>query len=190
MSSYLANPLVFLVQTLFSLYIALVLLRFALQATRADFYNPISQFVVRLTSPVLRPLRQIIPGYGGIDIASLVLAWLLQAVELAILALILGLDRNPLGALAWAIPALVSLAINMVLFGILIRVIISWVNPDPFNPAIAILNRLTDPILSPAQRLIRPMGGLDLSPMVVMVALVVLEMLVMPPLRLVTASPF
>jgi YggT family protein len=190
MSSYLANPIVFLIQTLFGLYIALVLLRFVLQWTRADFYNPISQFVVKLTSPVLRPLRQVIPGYGGMDIASLVLAWLLQAVELGLLALILGVDRNILGALAWALPALVSLAFNMILFAILIRVILSWVNPDPYNPAVGLLNRLTEPFMRPARRLISPIGGLDLSPMVVMIVLVVLEMLIVPPLKLVTASPF
>jgi YggT family protein len=190
MSSYLTNPVVFLIQTLFGIYIALVLLRFVLQWARADFYNPISQLVVKLTSPVLRPLRQVIPGYGGVDLASLVLAWLLQALELGLLCLFLGLDRNVLGALAWAVPALVSLAINMVLFGIFIRVILSWVNPDPYNPAAALLDRLTDPFLRPARRLIPPISGLDLSPMVVMIALVVLEMLIIPPLKLVTASPF
>ncbi|MEJ2326242.1 MAG: YggT family protein [Chromatiaceae bacterium] len=190
MSSYLANPIVFLIQTLFGIYIALVLLRFILQWARADFYNPISQLVVKLTSPVLRPLRQLIPGYGGIDLASLVLAWLLQALELALLCLLLDLERNVLGALAWAVPALVSLAINMILFGIFIRVILSWINPDPYNPAIGLLDRLTDPFLRPARRLIRPLSGLDLSPMVVMIALVVLEMLIIPPLKLVTASPF
>ncbi|MGA7979497.1 MAG: YggT family protein [Chromatiaceae bacterium] len=190
MSSYLANPVVFLVQTLFGLYIALVLLRFLLQWTRADFYNPISQLVVKLTSPILRPLRQVIPGYGGVDLASLVVAWLLQALELALLTLILGLDRNLAGALAWAIPALISLAINMLLFAILIRVILSWVNPDPYHPAAALLDRLTEPVLGPARRLIPPISGLDLSPMVVMIALVVLEMLLIPPLKLVTASPF
>jgi YggT family protein len=190
MSSYLANPIVFLIQTLFGIYIALVLLRFVLQWTRADFYNPISQLVVKVTSPVLRPLRQLVPGYGGVDLAALVLAWLLQSVELALLCLILGLDRNVLGALAWAIPALVSLALNMILFGIFIRVILSWLNPDPYNPAAALLDRLTDPFLRPARRLIRPVSGLDLSPMVVMIGLVILEMLIIPPLKLLTASPF
>jgi YggT family protein len=190
MNSYIANPIVFLVQTVFGLYIALVLLRFVLQWVRADFYNPISQLVVKLTSPVLRPLRQIIPGYGGMDLAALMLAWLLQALELALLAVILGLDRNLLGALGWAVPALISLAINMLLFAILIRVILSWVNPDPYHPAAGLLDRLTEPFLRPARRLIPSVSGLDLSPMVVMVALVVIEMLVIPPLKVVTMSPF
>jgi len=119
-----------------------------------------------------------------------VLAWLLQAMELAVLSLLLGLGRNPLAALFWAVPALLGLFISVFLFAILIRVILSWVNPDPYNPAVALLNRLTDPILVPAQRMIPPIGGIDLSPMVAMVGLVLLEMLLLPPLEFLTASPF
>jgi uncharacterized protein YggT (Ycf19 family) len=107
--AYFTNPLIFLVKTLFGLYISIVVIRFLLQWARADFYNPISQFVVKVTSPVLRPLRKLIPGYGGIDLsASVLLAWLLKAAELAILTLLIGLGRNPLLALAWAVPALVG----------------------------------------------------------------------------------
>lgn len=188
--AYFTNPLIFLVKTLFGLYIAIVLIRFLLQWARADFYNPISQFAVKVTSPVLRPLRKLIPGYRGLDLSSLVLAWLLKAAELALLSLLLGLDRNPFAALAWAIPALVGLLISIFLFAILIRVILSWVNPDPFNPAVALLTRLTDPLLIPAQRLVPPISGLDLSPMLVMIGLVLLEMLLLPPLQFLFGSPF
>jgi len=188
--AYFTNPLIFLVKTLFGLYITIVVIRFLLQWARADFYNPISQFVVKVTSPALRPLRKVIPGYGGMDLSALVLAWLLQAMELAVLSLLLGLGRNPLAALFWAVPALLGLFISVFLFAILIRVILSWVNPDPYNPAVALLNRLTDPILVPAQRMIPPIGGIDLSPMVAMVGLVLLEMLLLPPLEFLTASPF
>ncbi len=188
--AYFTNPLIFLVKTLFGLYIALIVIRFLLQWVRADFYNPISQFVVTLTSPVLRPLRKVIPGYRGFDLASLLLAWLLKAVELVLLGVLLGLGLQPLAALAWAIPALIGLVISVFLFAILIRVILSWVNPDPYNPAVDLLNRLTDPILIPAQRLLPPISGIDLSPMVAMIALVLLQMLLLPPLRALTGSPF
>lgn len=188
--SYLADPLVFLIRTLFGLYIAVVLIRFLLQWARADFYNPISQFVVRVTAPVLRPLRQVIPGYGGLDLASLVLAWALKAVELALIAGLVGYGGSLLGALAWAVPALIELAIDLFLFAVLVRVVLSWVNPDPYNPAVALLDRLTDPILRPAQRLLPPIGGIDLSPMLVMVGLVLLQMLLLPPLKALTGSPF
>jgi YggT family protein len=188
--AYFTNPLIFLIKTAFGLYIALVVIRFMLQWARADFYNPVSQFVVKLTSPALRPLRKVIPGYRGLDTASIVLAWLLKAAELAILSLLLGLGRNPLAAVAWAIPALLGLIISIFLFAVLIRVILSWVNPDPYNPAVDLLTRLTDPIMRPAQRLIPPISGIDLSPMVVMVGLVLLEMLLLPPLQFLTGSPF
>ncbi len=188
--SYLTDPLVFLIRTLFGLYIAVVLIRFLLQWARADFYNPISQFVVRVTAPVLRPLRQVIPGYGGLDLASLVLAWALKAVELALIAGLVGYGGSLLGALAWAVPALIELAIDLFLFAVLVRVVLSWVNPDPYNPAVALLDRLTDPILRPAQRLLPPIGGIDLSPMLVMVGLVLLQMLLLPPLKALTGSPF
>jgi YggT family protein len=188
--AYFTNPLVFLVKTLFGLYITIVIIRFLLQWAGADFYNPLSQFIVKMTSPVLRPLRRLLPGYGGVDVASLVVAWLLKTVELAVLTLLLGLSLTPLGAVAWAVPALVALFINIFLFAILIRVILSWVNPDPYNPAVGILTRVTDPILIPAQRVIPPIGGIDLSPMLVMIGLVLLEMLLIPPLRWLTGSPF
>ena len=188
--SYLLDPLVFLIQTLFGLYIAVVLIRFLLQWVRADFYNPFSQFIVRITTPALRPLRKIIPGYGGLDTAALVLAWILKSVELALLALVLGHSVYPFGALLWSVPALIELVVNIFLFAILIRAILSWVNPDPYNPGIALLERLTDPLLRPAQRLIRPVGGVDLSPLAVMIALVLLSKLLVPPLKLLTGSPF
>jgi len=189
MSGYLANPVVFLIHTLLGLYAALVVLRLLLQWVRADFYNPMSQFIVRATTPVLRPLRRIIPSYAGLDVASLVLAWMVKTIELGAVALVAGLG-NPLGAVVWSIPALVTLVINIFLFTVLIQVILSWLNPDPYNPAVSLLERLTGPLLRPARRWISPIGGIDLSPMAVMIALVVLEMLLVPPLNALTGSPF
>lgn len=180
---YLATPAVFLVQVLFGLYATLVLLRFLLQWVRADFYNPLSQFIVKATQPVLNPLRRVIPSISGLDTASLVLAWLVITLEqLAILA-IGGLGVQPVAAMLLAIPEMVSLIINIFLFAILIGVIISWINPGSYNPAIGLIHSLTEPLLNPVRRRLPDMGGLDLSPMVVMVGLVVLEMLLIPPLR-------
>lgn len=188
-SGYLATPAVFLIQTLFGLFALVVMLRFLLQVVRADFYNPLSQFVVKLTSPVLRPLRRFIPGYHGLDTASLVLAWLIKSLEVFLVVWVLSRSAHPLGALVWSLPELLALTINIFMFAILVRVILSWVNPDPFHPAVGVLNRLTDPLLRPAQRLIPPIAGLDLSPMAVVIALVLLEMLLLPPLKLLTGSP-
>ncbi len=189
-NSYLATPAVFLIETLFGLYILIVVLRFLLQLFHADFYNPVSQFIVKATTPVLRPLRRIIPGLAGLDVASIVLAWLLQAVALLLIGMVLGLGFKPLAALLWAIPALTELVINIFLYGILIQVILSWVAPASHNPAVSLLYTLTEPILAPARRLLPPISGLDLSPMLVLIGLMLLKMLLLPPLKLMTGSPF
>ena len=187
-SSYLSNPLIFLVQVIFGLYALVVMLRFLLQLTRADFYNPLSQFIVKATSPVLNPLRRIIPGIGGKDIASLVLAWLVLAVQTLLTLAIAGQGLAPLAALLLAIPDLLELTINIFLYSILIMVVISWINPAGHNPAISILYSLTEPLMRPARRLIPPMSGIDLSPMVVMIGLVLLKMLLIPPVKALVVS--
>ena len=117
------------------------------------------------------------------EIASLVLAWLVLGVELLLVFLISGQGLQLLAALLLAVPKLVELTINIFLFSILIQVILSWVNPGVHNPAISVIHSLTEPLLAPARRRIPPMGGLDLSPMVVMIGLVLLEMLLIPPLE-------
>ncbi|PVV18670.1 MAG: hypothetical protein B6D78_15515 [gamma proteobacterium symbiont of Ctena orbiculata] len=189
-SSYLTDPVIFLVQILFGLYILAVLLRFLLQLVRADFYNPISQFLVKATNPPLKVFRRLIPGFGGIDLSSIVLVWLLKAIELFIIVSLTGTTINLLAPFVWAIPELVELLINIYLFGILIQVILSWVNPGSYNPATALLYSLTGPVMRPAQKVLPPMGGIDLSPMLVMIGLILLKMLLLPPLRHVTGSPF
>lgn len=182
-AGYLAQPAIFLVKVLFGLYATLVVLRFLLQLTRADFYNPLSQFIVKATKPLLNPLRRVIPGVSGIDVASLVLAWFVLTLEqLAILALA-GAGFQLAGAALLAIPELISLFINVFLFAILIQVIISWINPGGYNPAIGLIHGLTEPLLAPVRQRMPNMGGLDLSPMVVMLGLVVLEMLLIPPIK-------
>lgn len=182
-SGYLSTPAVFLVKVVFGLYATLVLLRFLLQWVRADFYNPLSQFIVKATKPALNPLRRLIPGFSGIDTASLVLAWLvITAEQLSILA-ISGVGFQLLAAALLAIPEMISLIINIFLFAILLQVILSWINPGSYNPAIGLIHSLTEPLLAPVRRRMPDMGGLDLSPMVVMVGLVVLEMLLIPPIR-------
>ncbi|EGV52079.1 MULTISPECIES: YggT family protein [sulfur-oxidizing symbionts] len=189
-SNYLTSPVIFLIQTLFGLYILALLLRFLLQLLRADFYNPVSQFLVKITAPPLRILRRFIPGLGGIDLSSLLLAWALKYAELMLVVAFSGLSTNPIGPLLWAIPELIELFINIFLFAILIQVILSWVSPGSYNPASALLYSLTEPVMRPARKLLPPISGLDLSPMLVMIGLVLLKMLLLPPLRMITASPF
>ena len=183
MGDYLANPVIFLVRTAFQIYILLVLLRFFLQAVRADFYNPLSQLVVKATAPLLTPLRRVIPPLRGLDTASLMLAWGLKTLELVLVALLRGGGLQIVLPLLLAIPELVSLAFDILFWAILIQAILSWIQPGTYSPITAVLDALTAPLLRPARRLLPPMGGLDFSPMIVMVVLVVAKMLVVPPLQ-------
>ena len=187
--SYFTNPLVFLIQVIFGAYILVVMLRFLLQLVKADFYNPISQFIVKVTSPVLVYLRRIIPGLGGIDLASVILMWILKAIELTLIISLAGLPTTFM-VLAWAVPELIKLTFNVFIFSILIQVIMSWVNPGAYNPATALISYLTEPILRPARRIIPPIGGLDFSPWIAGIGLYILEMLLLPPILHLTNSPF
>lgn len=181
-SSYFTSPLEFLINTVFGLYITAVLLRFLLAWVRADFYNPLSQTLVRITNPALKPLRRVIPGFGGIDLASIVLMLVLQMLALGLITLLRGASLHPLGLLLWAIAELLGLLINVYLFSILIQVLLSWINPGTYNPVASLIHSINEPLLAPARRLIPPFSGLDLSPVVVMLGLQLLKMLLLPPL--------
>lgn len=178
MNSFLTEAGILLVEVVFSLYLLAVLLRFLFQLTRADFYNPISQFLVAFTNPLLKPLRRIIPGLYGIDLASLVLLLLLKCVELYLLLLLGGFAIQWLSIVAAATVDLLRLTLNVYFFAILIRVILSWFMPYGIhqNPAGSLLVSLTEPLLRPARRLIPSFGGLDLSPIAVIVVLQLMQL--------------
>jgi YggT family protein len=182
-SSYLTNPVEFLVHTLFGLYIMVVMLRFLLQAVRADFYNPISQFLVKATTPLLRPLRRVIPGVAGFDIAAVVLMLALEFIALTIVSLLKGGYAGTGFLLILSAAELVNLLLNIYFWAILIQVILSWVNPGSYNPAIGLIHNLTEPVLRPARSMIPAMGGFDLSPMLVMIGIQLARMLLLPPIH-------
>lgn len=173
---YFGNAGVFLINTVFGLYILIVMLRFLLQLVRGDFYNPVSQFLVKATSPVLVPLRRVIPGLFGIDFAAVFLLLVLQIMQLVLLGLVKGYAFQPLGLVVMSIAELASLTLNIFFFSILIQVILSWVNPGAYNPVTALVYGLNEPLLRPARRLIPPVSGFDFSPLVVGVALKLVEM--------------
>ena len=179
-SSYLTNPLEFLITTLFSLYILAVMLRFLLGAVRADFYNPVSQFLVRITNPVLAPMRKLIPSAGKYDTSALLLMLLLQIISLVLMVLLRGSSVSIMALLLFAVAELVLLLINIFIFSILVQVILSWINPGTYTPVGALLHSLTNPILAPMQRIIPPVAGIDLSPLFALIGLQVLKMLIHP----------
>jgi YggT family protein len=173
MSGFLADTARLLVLTVFELFLFAVLLRFLFQLVRADFYNPVSQFIVALTNPLVKPLRRVIPGFFGIDFASLILLIAVKCLEIYLLRLIDGLDVPLLALVVAAALELVRLTLNVFFFAVIIRALLSWFSPYGIrhNPVGNLLVGLTEPLLGPARRLIPPVGGLDLSPIVVLVAL-------------------
>ena len=177
---------VFLIQTVFGFYILAVMLRFLLQWVRADFYNPLVQFLVRITNPPLLPLRRIIPGYRGLDLAAVVLAFVLQLIEVLLVALLFGRALGVGSLLLLTVMELLKLLINIYLWGVIIQAVLSWVNPDPYHPAARVLAQLTAPLLRPARRWLPPISGVDLSPMLVVVALIFVSLLLQDFLGLLT----
>ena len=165
------------INTLFGLYLLVVILRFLLQLVRADFYNPISQFIVKATNPPLIPLRKMIPGWGGIDIASLVLALLVQAIAIVLILLLNGI-QPPLQVALWAAIGVLSLILKVYFWGLLITVIASWIAPNSYNPALILINQILEPAMKPIRKMMPDMGGLDISPIIMFLAIQVLEILV------------
>jgi len=181
-SPYVGNAATFLISTLFGLYILVVMLRFLFQIVRADFYNDISQFIVKATNPALRPLRRVVPGLKGLDVAAVLLMLVLKMVELWLVLGIMGHAARPAGLLILSISALLSLAINVFLVSIIIQVVLSWVSPGAYNPVTSLVYSLNEPLLGPARRLIPPIGGLDLSPVAVLILLQLTSMLLVQPI--------
>lgn len=184
----LTSALDFVLTTLFQLYIAVMLIRFLLQYARADFYNPLSQFVVKVTTPLVRPVRRIIPGLAGLDLATLLIAYLLTVLQIALVGthisqyqipgLIDGQSLLPLTIALVALVDIIALSIGIFIVAIIIQAISSWINPGSYNPVLGLLHSLTEPMLRPARRLLPPIGGLDLSPLLVLLALQVAKMLI------------
>ena len=184
-NDYLLNPVIFLVDTLFGLYILVVMLRLLLQIVRADFYNPFSQFLVKATNPPLRPLRRIIPGWGGVDIASLVLLFVLQCVAIVLIALLQGGALESIsiaGLLMASIAKLISLLMYIYFFSLIIIALLSWISPGGYNPVTALMSSINEPLLRPVRKILPPAGMLDFSVFVAILGLVVARMLIMPPL--------
>jgi YggT family protein len=182
-SNYMTDPLIFIIDSVFSLYILAVVLRFLLQWCRAEFYNPIFQFLVKITHPALRVLRRYIPPLGKIDTSSIVLALSLQMVADFSILMLKGFSIS-VGALALlSIGNLLSLLINVFIFAVFARAILSWLNPDSFDNAAALLHNLTEPLLATCRKFIPDFGGIDLSPLVALMLLQLAKMVILPPLE-------
>ncbi|MDX9685670.1 YggT family protein [Pseudomonas protegens] len=180
----------YVLQTLGSLYLLIVLMRFVLQLVRANFYNPLCQFIVRATQPLLKPMRRVIPSIGGLDMSSLLLAILVQLALMALtLLLTYGTTGNPLQLLIWSIIGVTALFLKIFFFALIISVILSWVAPGSHNPGAELVNQICEPALAPFRRILPSMGGLDISPILAFMVLKLLDMLVINNLAAMTMMP-
>ncbi|QIZ75722.1 YggT family protein [Ferrimonas lipolytica] len=164
------NAMIFLVSTLFKLYLMVVLLRFWLQSARADFYNPFSQFVVKATQPILKPMRRILPSMGKIDTSSLVLALIISYLFWTALVVLQAQPFDPLLTLYLSGLTVIKEFGTLVFWILLLRAILSWVSQGA-SPVERVMHQLTEPFLAPIRRMLPDMGGLDLSVLVVFLGL-------------------
>jgi YggT family protein len=165
-----------LVQTLGSVYLTLVILRFLLQLVKADFYNPISMFIVKATRLPSGAIRVFLPPFRSCDPASLVLALLVQWLIIQLTYTINGAGMvNIFMALAWGLVGTLSVFLNIYLYGLLATIVISWVAPQSQHPAIVLMQQIISPIMEPFRRILPSFGAIDLSPMLLFLVLNMLE---------------
>lgn len=185
----ISGALIFLVNTAFDLFTVALLLRFFMQWARAPLRNPLSDFLNALTDWMVRPARRVIPGLWGFDLATLVLAWLLQVIEMAIVLQIKGIPLGSQAGLAFAALVLmaavsiVKLLIYIVMVVVIVQAVLTWVNP--YSPVMPLLNSLSRPFLRVFRRFIPPIGNVDLSPLFVVI---VCQLLLMVPIALLEGS--
>ena len=172
------NAMQFLISTLFDLFLMVVLLRFWLQWAKADFYNPMSQFVVKATSFAVKPLRKIIPGLGGLDLASLLLAYIVALAKISTLMLIITGSWSLQPVFIEALITVLKEGLNLIFWVLVIRAILSWVSQG-YNPVEAVFQQLTEPMLKPIRKILPSMGGLDLSVLVLIIGIQFFQMLLM-----------
>jgi YggT family protein len=171
------RAIIYIIDTLASLITLILLLRFWLPWVGADFRNPISQGILQATSPLINPLRRIVPSIGRIDTATVLVAFLVQAIAITFALLVVGVPISAKFIIIGAIFELVKLSLLMFTFAIIIRIVLSWIAPHTHNPATALIANMTDPILQPLRRYIPPIAGFDLSPIFAIIILGALSIL-------------
>lgn len=171
------SALIFIINTIAQLYLLVVLLRFWLPWFRADFRNPIAQAILRLTSPLVNPVRRFVPPVGRVDTATIIIAFGLQYLTILVILAISGVGAG-IGVISLtSLIDLALLSVRLFVFAIFIRIILSWFAPHTVNPATAILATITEPVLHPFRRIIPSPGGLDISPIFAVILLMALSII-------------
>ena len=181
-SGYANDAGFFLIDIFVGLYILVLLLRYLLQLTQADFYNPVSQFLVKATNPPLAWLRRLIPSFGALDAPTLILLLCLQMLEIGLKTFLLGYSPTLLGLFISAVGVLLKMAIYILVTALFARAIMSWFTGAGYPPLAKLVYTFTEPVLRPAQRILPSSAGIDLSPIAVFIALMLVMKLIVQPL--------
>ena len=168
----LNQAIAFVIETIFNIFILTALVRFWMQALRAPARNPLAQFTMALTDFAVKPMRRLLPGFFKLDVASLAVAWIAEVVLLAILSLLQGVEIVNGAALSvilfLALVKLVRLTVYIIMGAVLLQALLSWVNP--YHPVAPFFDALTRPFLKPFQKAVPPIGGVDITPVLVLIA--------------------
>ncbi|GAB3341341.1 YggT family protein [Chromohalobacter beijerinckii] len=179
MGSQMGSAGLMLVNTLINVYLFVLMLRFLLQFSRADYYNPVSQAVIKATRPVVAPLQRIFRPRGRFDPASLVAGLLIKGITIFVLLKLAGIGMPPIqGVLVAALAGVLSAILDIYFFALIIMIILSWVAPQASHPGAILVNQLVEPIMAPVRKVIPPLGMIDLSPIVVFIAINLVDSLV------------
>lgn len=181
------NPLdtaaVFLIDAVSSFVVLIFMLRFLLELFGITQSNPLSAFIGKVTAPIVNPLSRVLPRYKRFNTACFLSVFLLAAIKLILITLVAYSVFPKLGGLAiWSLGEVFKLMVNVFFFSIIIQIVISWVSPNTYNPIISMIYQLTEPLMAPARRLIPPIGGLDISPIPVILLLELSKIIIAHPL--------
>jgi YggT family protein len=180
--NYFTNPIILILDTVFSIYIGAVMLRFLLQWVNADFRNPISKFLIAITHPLLKILRRFIPAIGNIDTASIVLMLALQILSIGGMVVLQGASISIGALILTAFAQLISLLLNVLFYAIFARALLSWFQQGSYNDISRLLFSLTEPTLKICRAMLPNFGGLDLSVIIAILGIQLAQMLILPPI--------
>lgn len=178
MGNSAVNAIVFVIRSLAQLYILVLLLRALMPFLHIPFNNPLAQGILRLTSPLVLPVRRLLRPVGRLDTATLIVAFAIQYLTILVIMLLLRRTPSILQIALTALIDLVVLTISLFIFAIVVRVVLSWIGGGSYNPAVDLIERLTEPVMRPFRRLVPPIGGIDISPAIAIILLIALTILI------------
>lgn len=179
---YFANAGAILIEVLFGLLVGLFVIRVLLQLVRANFYNPICQFFYKATNPLLMPMRRVLKPWKSLDLAALLVAFLLCAIKVWLLASLSGLFLPALATVVLGLAGLLDFLLYLYFWLIIVRIVASFFATDRYHPIFPLLMQLTEPLLAPLRRAIPPLGPFDLSPLIATLGLLLARALLVAPL--------